>query len=81
MVAARHAKCLAMAPSGGAAQPSNAATARHETFAKEHEEVRARLVAPDFKTKGDDRGDLFAAMPPLEAKKLLSRMAAKDRPS
>ena len=42
--------------------------------------VRARLVARDFKAKGDDgRVDLFAAMPPLEAKKMLFRMAAKDK--
>ena len=40
--------------------------------------VRSRWVARDFKVKGDkDREDLFAAMPPLEAKKLLFRMAAR----
>ena len=40
-------------------------------------DVRARLCARDFKPKGDsDRCDLFAAMPPLEANKLLFRMAA-----
>ena len=38
---------------------------------------RARLVARDFKTKGGE--SLFAAMPPLEAKKLLFRMAAKEQ--
>ena len=39
--------------------------------------VRSRLVGRDFKVKGErDREDLFAAMPPLEAKKLLFRMAA-----
>ena len=38
--------------------------------------VRSRLVARDFKTKGDDRGfDVFAATPPLEMKRLLFRMA------
>ena len=38
--------------------------------------VRSRLVARDFKTKGDDRGfDVFAATPPLELKRLLFRMA------
>jgi len=43
-------------------------------------DIRARLVARDFKPKGEkDRCDLFAAMPPLEAKKLLFRMAAKSR--
>ena len=42
-------------------------------------DVRARLVARDFKIKNDDRGDLFAAMPPLEGKKMLFRMAAKDK--
>ena len=46
---------------------------------KEEPNVRARLVARDFKVKGDGRDDLFAAMPPLEAKKMLFRMAAKDR--
>ena len=38
--------------------------------------IRARLVARDFKTKGGE--SLFAAMPPLEARKLLFRMAAKN---
>ena len=43
-------------------------------------DVRARLCARDFKPKGDSgRCDLFAAMPPLEAKKLLFRMAALGR--
>ena len=40
-------------------------------------DIRCRLVARDFRPRGDkDRADLFAAMPPLEAKKLLFRMAA-----
>jgi hypothetical protein len=44
---------------------------------RENPDVRCRLVARDFKPKGEkDREDLFAAMPPLEAKKLLFRMAA-----
>jgi hypothetical protein len=39
--------------------------------------TRSRWVAQDFKKKGDnDREDLFAAMPPLEAKKALFRMGA-----
>lgn len=39
--------------------------------------VRSRLVARDFKPKGEkERGDLFAAMPPLEAKKMLFSIAA-----
>ena len=39
--------------------------------------MRSRLVARDFKPEGErDRSDLFAAMPPLEAKKMLFRMAA-----
>ena len=38
--------------------------------------VRSRLVARDFKVKGDSRGfDVFAATPPLELKRLLFRMA------
>ena len=42
--------------------------------------VRCRLVGRDFKPKGDrDREDLFAAMPPLEAKRMLFRMAAGMR--
>ena len=39
--------------------------------------IRAGLVARDFKTKGGE--SLFVAMPPLEAKKLLFRMAAKEQ--
>jgi hypothetical protein len=40
-------------------------------------DMRCRWVARDFKKKGDkDREDLFAAMPPLEAKKLLVKLAA-----
>ena len=40
--------------------------------------VRCRWVARDFKPKGDkDREDLFAAMPPLEAKRLLFRAARR----
>ena len=46
----------------------------------ENPDVRCRLVAGDFKPKGDkDREDLFAAMPPLEAKKLLFRKVAGDK--
>ncbi|MEM8827096.1 MAG: hypothetical protein AAGD40_09285, partial [Pseudomonadota bacterium] len=42
--------------------------------------VRCRLVGRDFKTKvGRKQEELFAAMPPLEAKKLLFRMAARVR--
>ena len=37
----------------------------------DQQDVRSRLVARDFKPKGDrDFEDLFAAMPPLEAKKI-----------
>ena len=40
--------------------------------------VRSRLVAQDVKPKGDsNREDLFAAMPPLEAKKILFQEASK----
>jgi hypothetical protein len=43
-------------------------------------DIRCRLVARDFKPKGErDRCDLFAAMPPLEANKLMFRMAAGGR--
>ena len=42
--------------------------------------VRCRLVGRDFKAKGGrEEDELFAAMPPLEAKKLLFRMTAKVR--
>ena len=48
---------------------------------KEKPDVRCRLVARDFKPKGEkDREDLFAAMPPLEAKRLLFARAAARRP-
>ena len=43
-------------------------------------DVRARLCGRDFKIKGDNnRIDLFASMPPLEAKKLLFRQAVRSR--
>ena len=43
----------------------------------EKPDVRCRLVARDFRVKGEGhRDDLFAAMPPSEAKKLLFKMAA-----
>ena len=42
--------------------------------------VRCRLVGRDFKKKGtEEREDLFAAMPPLESKKLMFRMVAGAR--
>ena len=42
--------------------------------------VRSRLVGRDFKGKNkEEREDLFAAMPPLETKKLLFRMVAAAR--
>ena len=42
-------------------------------------DVRCRLVARDFKPKGEkDREDLFAAMPPLEAKKLVFQKAVRE---
>ena len=42
--------------------------------------VRCRLVGREFKKKGiEEREDLFAAMPPLESKKLMFRMAAGVR--
>ena len=45
----------------------------------ENPDVRCRLVARDFKPKGEkDREDLFAAMPPLEAKKLVFRKAVRE---
>jgi hypothetical protein len=39
--------------------------------------IRSRLVARDFKIKGVLRFDLFAAMPPLEAKRMLLQMAVR----
>ena len=42
--------------------------------------IRSRLVARDFKVKGDgDRPELFAATPPLEALRMLLRMARMKR--
>ena len=39
--------------------------------------IRSRLVARDFKKRGEaDRFELFAVTPPLEAKRMLFRMAA-----
>ena len=41
--------------------------------------VRSRWCARDFKPKGEKaRADLFAAMPPLEAKRMLLRMYAVE---
>ena len=43
-------------------------------------EVRARIVAKDYKGKDKDRDDLFAETPPLEAKRmLLSRAVTRRR--
>ena len=43
--------------------------------------IRSRWVARDFKPRGEkDREDLFAAMPPLEAKKILFRLATLQKP-
>ena len=43
----------------------------------ENPNIRCRLVARNFKPKGEkDRADLFASMPPLEAKKVLFSIAA-----
>ena len=40
-------------------------------------DIRSRWVARDFKKKGErDREDLFALMPPLEAKKVLFKLAS-----
>ena len=45
----------------------------------ENPDVRCRLVARDFKPKGEkDREDLFAAMPPLETKKLVFQKAVRE---
>ena len=45
---------------------------------KDADKVRSRWVALDFQPKGDGgREDLFAATPPLEAKKALFKLAAK----
>ena len=45
----------------------------------ERMEVRCRLVARDFKGGDKDRDDLFAATPPLEAKRMLMSRAATRR--
>ena len=41
-----------------------------------NEELRSRLVAKEIKT--DKRTDLFAATPPLEAKKILFSLAVTE---
>jgi len=41
--------------------------------------IRSRLVARDFKGKDNDRNDLFAGTPPLEAKKMLFSRAVTRR--
>ena len=42
--------------------------------------MRCQLLERDFKQKGiEEREDLFAAMPPLESKKLIFRMVAGVR--
>jgi hypothetical protein len=41
------------------------------------EKYRSRLVARDFRIKGDDRDDTFASMPPLEAQRLLFAITAR----
>jgi len=44
------------------------------------DDVRARLCARDFKAMGAKTSvDLFASMPPLEAKKMLFRQAIKEK--
>ena len=49
---------------------------RLNTGTPEVPDVRCRLVARDFKPKGEkDRSEIFAAMPPLESKKLLFQQA------
>ena len=51
---------------------------RHEQGTEKVEVVRSRLVARDFRKKGEtERFDLFAAMPPLEAKRMLFQMAVR----
>ena len=41
---------------------------------------RSRLVGRDYKAKGGrEEEEVFAGMPPLEAKKMLFRRAAADR--
>ncbi len=45
----------------------------------ERPHLRCRLVARGLQPKGDkDRENWFEAMPPLEAKKLLFKMAASE---
>ena len=39
--------------------------------------VRSRLVARDFKVKDGKEDDLYASMPPLEAKKIVFALVAR----
>ena len=59
--------------------PTSSKFVRVNKGSRQHPDIRARLCARDFKLKGEgDREDLFAAMPPLEAKKLLFRQAVRE---
>ena len=52
---------------------------RRNTGSGDKQEIRARLVARDFKVKGSGTSsELFASMPPLEAKKMLFRQAVRE---
>jgi hypothetical protein len=49
---------------------------------KKGDDVRSRYVGRDFKPKGDGpNAEIFASMPPLEAKKILFSMAASQQGS
>ena len=52
----------------------------NKAFMEERDmDVRARIVAKDYKGKDKDRDDLFAETPPLEAKRFLLSRAATRR--
>ena len=60
------------------ASPISTKWARTNKGTEQAPDIRCRLVARDFKPKGEkDRADLFAATPPLEAKRLLFRQTAR----
>lgn len=59
--------------------PIDAKFVRVNKNTDEEPDVRARLLARDFKIKGSGTSiDLFAAMPPLEAKRLMFWQAVRE---
>ena len=59
--------------------PIDSKFAHRNKGSEDKQEIRARLVARDFKVKGSGTSlELFASTPPLEAKKMLFRQAVRE---